>query len=464
MDNGQLNMDKKSLSVQEAGARYQLSVGNALLLPQGYKQAEVGVIPEDWSVASLGSLIILMTNGFVGTATQHYADNENGVLYIQGYNVEENTFNFHGIKYVTEEFHKVHMKSCLRVGDLLTVQTGDVGLTTVVPDELAGSNCHALIISRFDKKNVSPRFISYYLNSAPGRSRLRLIETGTTMKHLNVGDMLEFLVPFPPTKAEQEAIAETLSDADALIESLEQLIAKKRHIKQGTMQELLAGKKRLPGFSGKWEMKRLGQLANIQRGASPRPIDSPIWFDENSSVGWVRISDVTKSGMYLGETTQRLSVMGIQNSRPVERDSLIMSICATVGRPVITIIDACIHDGFVVFDNLRCDKYFLYYVLSYIEGDWSRHGQTGSQMNLNTALINRTEVPLPPVVEEQTAIAAILTDMDAEIAALEEKLAKTRALKQGMMHNLLTGRIRLIGQTIPVNLPTLQPIKENSHE
>jgi len=410
----------------------------------GYKQTAVGLIPEDWEIHTLDSLTVLMTNGFVGTPTRHYAAYDNGVLYIQGYNVEENSFNFHGVKYVTEDFHRANTKSCLRSGDLLTVQTGDVGLTTIVHDHLAGSNCHALIISRFDMRRVAPKFISFYLNSTPGRSRLRLIETGTTMKHLNVGDMLHFSVPLPPTKAEQEAIAEALSDADALIESLEELLTKKRQIKQGAMQELLTGKRRLPGFSGEWEVKRLEDIAVIQRGASPRPIDSPIWFDENSSTGWVRISDVTRSGMYLWETKQRLSPLGVQNSRPVSRGSLIMSICATVGRPIITEINVCIHDGFVVFDNLHVDKFFIYYVLNAIEGDWSRHGQTGSQMNLNTELINKTEVVLPPTTAEQTAIASILSDMGAEIAALEAKLAKAHQIKQGMMQELLTGRIRLV--------------------
>lgn len=252
------------------------------------------------------------------------------------------------------------------------------------------------------------------------------------------------MVALPLNKIEQKAIAEALSDADALIEALEQLLAKKRQIKQGAMQELLTGQKRLPGFSGDWKSKQIGELASIQRGASPRPIDSPDWFDDNSSVGWVRISDVTQSGMYLTETTQRLSPQGVLHSRPVAKDSLIMSICATVGKPVITKIDTCIHDGFVVFDRLSIDKIFLYYTLSSIEGDWSRHGQTGSQMNLNTGLINSTVVLTPPSTEEQTAIATVLSDLDAELAALETKLAKARQLKQGMMQELLTGRIRLV--------------------
>ena len=290
---------------------------------------------------------------------------------------------------------------------------------------------------------MNSSFTAYALRSPIVRSQIVARGQGAVRANIGQQDLSRVQVVLP-TKAEQEAIAEALSDADALIESLEQLLIKKRLLKQGAMQELLTGKKRLPGFGGQWEVKRLGELANIQRGASPRPIDSPIWFDENSSVGWVRISDVTKSGMYLLETTQRLSPLGVQHSRPVSRGNLIMSICATVGRPIVTEIEACIHDGFVVFDNLRTNKHFLYYILQSIESDWSRHGQTGSQMNLNTGLINQTEISVPPTLPEQTAIATILSDMDAEIAALETKLTKARQIKQGMMQELLTGRIRLI--------------------
>jgi type I restriction enzyme S subunit len=417
---------------------------SAAVARKDFVQTDLGIFPSDWRIVTLNAITTMMTNGFVGAATKHYAENENGILYIQGYNVEANSFNFHGIKYVTEHFHRNHKKSSLRTNDLLTVQTGDVGLTTIVPPTLEGSNCHALIISRFDQKKVSPKYVSYYLNSSIGRARLRLIETGTTMKHLNVSDMLQFELPIPATRQEQEAIAEALSDADLLIESLEALIAKKRAIKQGAMQDLLSGRKRLPGFAQVWERTTLGSQARIQRGASPRPIDDPIWFDDNSSIGWVRISDVTSSGMFLLETSQRLSDAGVRKSRFVPSESLIMSICATVGRPIITKLDVCIHDGFVVFDEIRGNRDFLYYILQSIEPEWSRHGQTGSQMNLNTGLIQRTELDLPPDVNEQEQIARILRDVDESIARLELRLNKALMIKQAMMQELLMGRIRLV--------------------
>jgi len=197
-----------------------------------------------------------------------------------------------------------------------------------------------------------------------------------------------------------------------------------------------------------WAVRPLEQTAKrITRGASPRPIDSPVWFDPRSTVGWVRISDVTRSRRYLTETTQRLSEAGIRNSRPVPSGSLIMSICATVGRPIETRIDACIHDGFVVFDQPTVNQSFLYHVLAALEPTWSKRGQTGSQMNLNTGLINGCLIPLPPTEGEQREIAEALSDVDALLDGLDRLIAKKRDIKQAAMHQLLTAQTRLPGFT-----------------
>ena len=193
-----------------------------------------------------------------------------------------------------------------------------------------------------------------------------------------------------------------------------------------------------------WDTPYLCDLARIQRGASPRPIGSPEWFDDKSSIGWLRISDVSKSRKYLKRTVQNLSAAGIMNSRFVSQQNLVMSICATVGRPIIIHKDLCIHDGFVVFDQLKADKEYMYYALSYIEKDWIKYGQTGSQMNLNTGLINNTRIPLPSQTE-QKAIAFVLSDVDDLIESLEHLTAKKRDMKTAAMQLLLTGKIRLPG-------------------
>lgn len=195
-----------------------------------------------------------------------------------------------------------------------------------------------------------------------------------------------------------------------------------------------------------WEVRPLSStVRKISRGASPRPIDSPKWFDATSHVGWVRIADVTRAHRYLNETEQRLSDAGVHSSRFVPRGSLVMSICATVGRPIETCIDTCIHDGFVVFDKPIVDQSFLYHVLTRLEPTWSARGQTGSQMNLNTGLINSRNVALPPTEAETHAIATALSDADELLEGLDRLIAKKRNLKQAAMQQLLTGKVRLPG-------------------
>lgn len=212
---------------------------------KGYKKTDIGVIPEDWDVMSIKEITSLVTNGFVGKATNHYTTRDDGVIYIQGYNIEANSFNLHGIKKVTPDFHKIHQKSCLQKGDLLTIQTGEVGLTSIVDDSMVGANCHALIISRFKKEKIYSLFYAYYFNSPLGRLRLKDLEVGTTMKHINVADILSWQVPYLPQKEEQKAIAQVLSDIDTEITALEKRRTKTQAIKQGMMQELLTGRTRL---------------------------------------------------------------------------------------------------------------------------------------------------------------------------------------------------------------------------
>jgi len=325
----------------------------------------------------------------------------------------------------------------LPAGTVVFSRTATVGKATTMARSMCTSQDFANYICGKELHNHYLVYLFRFL--APEWERLM---AGSTHNSIYMPVFRDLQILLPPL-VEQINIASALNELDTLISNQKKLITKKRNIQQAALQQLLTGQRRLPGFSQEWEVKRLGEMAKIQRGASPRPIDSPQWFDKSSNIGWVRISDVTSSGMYLESTTQRLSPAGVAHSRPVQNGSLIMSICATVGRPVITNIDVCIHDGFVVFDNLQADKCFIYYVLKWIEPGWSKHGQTGSQMNLNTSIVNSTSIKLPPI-EEQTAIAAILSDMDTELAALEARRDKARLLKQGMMQELLTGRIRLV--------------------
>lgn len=198
--------------------------------------------------------------------------------------------------------------------------------------------------------------------------------------------------------------------------------------------------------AAEWQETTIGALASVSRGASPRPIASPRWFDSGSHVRWVRIADVNRSnGRTLLATTQALSPDGIARSRYLDPGTLIMSIAATVGIPVITGVPTCIHDGFVALENLKLDQRFLLYLLKASEGKLRESGQSGSQMNVNTDIVRRLHVCIPVDLNEQERIAAALWDIDDLIAALERLIAKKQAIKQGMMQQLLTGRTRLPG-------------------
>lgn len=418
------------------------------------KQTEIGEIPKDWEVVKLGEVGIFQAgNGF----PVKYQGNRNGKYPFFKVSDMNNVGNETALTFANHYVDEV-VKTVL---SLKTIPTNAIAFAKIgaaiflerkkiiTQDSFIDNNMIAFIPNQ-DFLNSKFAYFQFLAQSFG-----ELIEA-TALPSLGSKVLRQVLISLP-SLPEQTAIAAILSDTDRLLAALRALIGKKRAVKTAAMQQLLSGSLRLPEFAttGRlknselgeipedWEVVKLGEIANIQRGASPRPIDSPIWFDQNSSIGWLRISDVSNADKYLYETSQNLSELGVANSRLIEQDNLVMSICATVGKPIITKKDLCIHDGFVVFGSLHCDMEFMYYILQSIEPIWAKSGQTGSQMNLNTDLIKSTQVALPQSKPEQTAIALTLSDMDSEIAALEARAAKLAQIKQGLMQNLLTGKIRV---------------------
>jgi type I restriction enzyme S subunit len=402
-----------------------------------YKKTELGIIPSDWEVKNLSDNFTLKARiGWQGLTTAEYLKTGDFGL-VTGTDFKNGYIDWDNCVYVEKNRFIQDKNIQLKVRDVLVTKDGTIGKVAFV-DKLPNPTTlnSGVFVVRPKNENIDNKFFYYLLMSSYFDVFLAKITAGSTITHLYQKDFVTFNFVLPSI-SEQTLIATALSDADALISNLEQLITKKKLIKQGAMQQLLKPKKG-------WEVKKLGEVALIVRGASPRPIEDPKWFDKDSTIGWVRISDVTKSNKYLTETVQKLTDEGIRSSRYVANDNLIMSICATVGRPMLTRINVCIHDGFVVFKDLKIQKEYLYYFLTFIEKDWAKQGQTGSQMNLNTSLINNTVIPFPTEISEQTRIATIFSDIDKEITALETKLDKYRKIKQGMMQNLLTGKIRLV--------------------
>jgi len=186
-----------------------------------------------------------------------------------------------------------------------------------------------------------------------------------------------------------------------------------------------------------WDFITFSDIASIKRGASPRPIEDPRYFGKGR--GWIRIGDVSNSYKYLVKTTDYLSELGESKSVPVNEGDLIMSIAATVGKPIILKMKACIHDGFVTFSNLSSDinTEFLFYLLTKIENKLKSLGQHGTQSNLNADLVSRITFA-KPTLKEQQKIASILSNVDSLINQTQKIIEQTQRLKKGLMQKLLT--------------------------
>jgi type I restriction enzyme S subunit len=267
-----------------------------------------------------------------------------------------------------------------------------------------------------------------------------LAKPGTQI-YVNTDDVIELRLPVPPLP-EQRAIATALSDVDALLAALDRLIAKQRDLKQAAMQQLLTGQTRLPGFTGKWETKRLGEIIEeIGDGATPSTNDASNF---GGHINWVVIDDIKDEITFTKATlTERgLNACAATLWKP---GTLIVSTGATIGEVGIAMIPVATKQGIcgIIFDQNQAATRFLKYWFFKNKSVLLAKAQGSTIKEVRAPTLIQIEITLPPL-PEQTAIANVLSDMDLELAALEQRRDKTRALKQGMMQELLTGRTRLV--------------------
>lgn len=194
----------------------------------------------------------------------------------------------------------------------------------------------------------------------------------------------------------------------------------------------LVPKRRFKKFDLSWDITNLGEISDIVRGASPRPIQDKKWFDSNSEIGWLRISDVTEQNGRIYHIKQRLSKAGQEKTRVLNEPHLLLSIAATVGKPVINYVKTGVHDGFLIFQNLKSDIEFMFQYLDMYGVKWKKYGQPGSQLNLNSDIVKNHNVELPHN-EEQTEIGEFFKKLDDLIQTQQKKLEKTKTLKSAYL-------------------------------
>jgi len=290
---------------------------------------------------------------------------------------------------------------------------------------------------------ADPLFFYYLFSGEQQQEYIRRNTIQTGVPHINLGTLRNIPVPRPPLP-EQRAIAGALGDVDALLGALTQLISKKRDLKQAAIQQLLTGQTRLPGFSEKWEVKRLGEVAEIVSGGTPKTGVASYW---DGGIKWCTPTDITgTAGKYLSETARTISQAGLDScsAQLLPAGALLLCSRATIGGLKIAACDVCTNQGFKsLIAREGVSNEYLYYLLLTMKPQLVERAIGSTFLEISKKDTASLEVSLPLFVEE-TAIATVLSDMDAELTALEQRLAKTRALKQGMMQELLTGRTRLV--------------------
>lgn len=387
-----------------------------------FKNTEIGRIPEDWEVTPIGKACnvrrgVRVTKEQLTDEGRYpvYQNTNYPMGYFDNYNADANT-------------------PFVIVGG----SAGQIGLSK--ERYWAADDC-----AYFEKSNTLNKVFLYYELTHRQFEIKKFVRTASVPR-LDRKVIEDFVLPLPSLH-EQHRIASALTSIDNLISSLGKLIEKKKNIKQGTMQQLLTGKIRLKEFNESWVKRKLGDNATIQRGGSPRPIEAYLTTNRDG-INWIKIGDVRPNDKFIRHTVEKIIPEGISHSRQVYKGDFILSNSMSFGRPYILDIDGCIHDGWLVIKDYSntYDMDFLYYILSSdtVFEQYIAMAAGSSVKNLNKEKVANVMLFAPQSLAEQRAIATILNKMDNEITALETKKAKYEAIKQGMMQQLLTGKIRLI--------------------
>lgn len=412
-------------------------------LKLGFKHTEVGTLPEDWRVTSIAGVCDIIVD--CKNRTPPVVDGGDYAV-VRTPNVRDGRFVREDLRFTDlKSYREWTARTVPKVGDVLITREAPLGEVCLVPADVKVCLGQRMMLYRPDQTKTTDRYLLYALTSEGVRSNLLKKIGGSTVGHAKVDDIRLLQIPMPSTKTEQTAIAAVLGDVDVFIESLEQLLVKKRRIRQGAIQDLLTGRRRLPGFCGHWEMKRLGDTAEFKKGKGlPKSALSPFGAHQCIHYGelFTRYPETIRS--IISRTDYFFECV-----RSVANDVLMPTSDVT---PAGLAKASCVlEDGVVLGGDIlviRSDKTrilgsFLSYVIRFEERQILTLVSGTTVFHLYPSDMRKFVFSAPPL-QEQHAIVSILHQIDAEISALVQTLTKVRQLRFGMMQELLAGRIRLL--------------------
>jgi len=408
----------------------------------GYKLSSVGVIPADWDAKRLSDLTDAIGDG-IHTTPEYVMSSD--FFFINGNNLNGNAIEITETTKCVSQAEFVKLQKQLDDSSILMSINGTIGNLAYYRNESVVLGKSAAYINV--AQQTAREFVYYCLQSSATRRYFGYELTGTTIGNLSLKSLRNTPIPVPRDKMEQRAIAAALSDVDSLLSALDKLIAKKRDIKQGAMQELLTGKKQLSKPRKVWELRRLEDISDTLRGSSLAKSDIVV----SGSQTCILYGELfTIYGRVIGQVVSSTNVLAGVRSR--RGDVLIPGSTTTVGID-LAVASALMLDNVLLGGDINIirgkqsgqyvPEFLAYYITEVLRSSISELAQGTTIVHIYGKDLSKLLIRLPEIGEQQ-AIIDIITDMDAEIAALEQKRDKTRALKQGMMQQLLTGQIRLI--------------------
>ena len=407
-----------------------------------FKDTEIGKIPEEWKMYSIGKDCSVKARiGWQGLTTSEYLQTGHYGL-ITSTDLIEGKVNWDTCVFVSEERYKQDTNIIVKNGDVLVSKDGTIGKVAVVSNLQYPTTLNSgVFVIRTKNEKITQEGLGLVFISPYFKDFIKRLTAGSTIVHLYQKDIVNFTFPIP-TLPEQHHIASALTSIDNLISSLGKLIEKKKNIKQGAMQQLLTGKIRLKEFTEPWVYRKISEIATTSSGGTPsRSIPNYYYGD----IKWFTTTELKDN--YLYDSVEHITREALNNSsaKMFSANTILMAMYgATIGKLGVlkepsTTNQACC--------AIKCNDQILgrlVYILLYNRKSIIEKGCGAGQPNISQAIVNELSFLVPPCEKEQQAIANILSKMDNEITALEAKRAKYEVIKQGMMQQLLTGKIRLI--------------------
>jgi type I restriction enzyme S subunit len=324
--------------------------------------------------------------------------------------------------------------------DLLITGGGSIGIPYLVSNDDPLYFKDADLLWLKNNKKFNGNFLYTFFFSATFKQYIKSISHIGTIAHYTIEQAKATPINTCDDK-EQAQIGNTFQKLDNLINQHQQKHDKLCNIKKAMLEKMFPKQGetipeiRFKGFRGEWEEKEFGELAEIVRGASPRPIEDPKWFDRQSSVGWLRIRDVTEQGGRIHYLEQRISKLGQEQTRVLHEKHLLLSIAASVGKPVVNYVETGVHDGFLIFKKPLFEIEFMYQWLKSFEPKWQQYGQPGSQVNLNSDIVKNQIIAIPSN-EEQLEIGNYFQKLDTLINQQQQQITKLNNIKQACLKKM----------------------------